>query len=169
MSRQKDDAGLEERLFLAGQRTSVLAIVDGLDEGFWHRPAVPSGWTVAGIVSHLGSAERFWFQHVVLGQRDDLPWDEGLPPYDPTAPLTCARPSRALLAYYREQCDRSDAVLDGTALSARPLGRHGIADLEEPTTVRWVVLHMIEETAAHSGHLEIARELLDGKVGLGNR
>jgi hypothetical protein len=47
-----------------------------------------------------------------------------------------------------------------------PRGRHG--DFAPPN-VRWVVLHMIEETARHAGHLDIARELLDGTVRLGPR
>jgi hypothetical protein len=52
------------------------------------------------------------------------------------------------------------------SMSDRPRGRH--FDNEVPS-VRWVMLHMIEETATHSGHLEIARELLDGQTRLGNR
>jgi len=54
-------------------------------------------------------------------------------------------------------------------LGAEPIGRHGDPDLDEPSNVRWVVLDVIEETACHSGHLEIARELLDGHTGLGLR
>jgi Protein of unknown function (DUF664) len=53
-----------------------------------------------------------------------------------------------------------------TPLSAPPRGRHG---RYEPPNVRWVVLHMIEETARHAGHLDIARELIDGQTGLGPR
>jgi hypothetical protein len=64
---------------------------------------------------------------------------------------------------------RSDAVLAVTPLSAPPRGRHGDPDMDEPPSVRWVVLHMIEETASHSGHLDIARELLDGRTNLGLR
>jgi hypothetical protein len=48
--------------FLAAQRAAVLSIVAGLDEGAWHRSAVPSGWTPAGLVEHLGGAEWHWFQ-----------------------------------------------------------------------------------------------------------
>jgi hypothetical protein len=90
----------------------------------------------------------------VKGRPDDLAWDVGLPPFDPRAALTC---------------ERSNAVLATTTLSASPEGRHGDPEMDEPLTVRWVVLHMVEETAAHSGHLEIARELLDGEVGRGQR
>jgi hypothetical protein len=75
-----------------------------------------------------------------------------------------------VVAYYREQCQRSDAVLALTPLSAPPRGSHGDPDMaEEPLSVRWVVLHMIEETACHAGHLDITRELLDGRINLGLR
>ena len=80
--------------------------------------------------------------------------------------FTCDRPSAEVLAYYRDQCERSDAILAAAGLADEPRGKHGD---EEPPNVRVVILHMIEETAAHTGHLEIARELLDGKTGLGLR
>jgi len=153
--------------YLAYQRASVLSIVDGLDEESWHTSVVPSGWTPAGLVEHLGDAERHWFQLVVTGSADALPRDAGRPPYNPRAPFICEHPSAEVLAYYREQCEISDAVLARTSMSAAPLGRHGHG--EEVPSVRWVVLHMIEETAAHTGHLEIARELLDGGKYLGLR
>jgi uncharacterized damage-inducible protein DinB len=155
--------------FLRYQRDSVLSIVAGLDEEAWHRSVVPSGWTPAGLVEHLGDAERHWFQRVVAGSGAELPWDEGRPPYDPEAAFVCDRPSAEVIGYYRDQCARSDAVLAATSLSASPRGSHGDPEMDEPPSVRWVVLHMIEETASHSGHLDIARELLDGGTNLGLR
>jgi hypothetical protein len=157
------------RVFLDYQRSAVLGVVEGLDESAWHRPIVPSGWTPAGMVAHLGGAERHWFQQVVLGRADELPWDEGIPDYDPGMAFTCERPIADILAYYREQCERSNAVLDSVALTDAPLGRHGDVDGDELPNVRWVVLHMIEETACHSGHLDIAREMADGSRNLGKR
>jgi hypothetical protein len=156
--------------FLAAQRAAVLAIVDGLDEEAWHRSIVPSGWTPAGLVEHLGGAEWHWFQGVVTGaQPEPPPGDEDLPPYDPTAAFISDEPSAEILAFYREQCANSDAVLAVTPLSAAPRGKHGVPGQGEPADVRWVVLHMIEETARHAGHLDIARELLDGQTRLGSR
>lgn len=155
--------------FLDYQRASVRATVEGLDEEAWHRSVVPSGWTPAGLVQHLGDAERHWFQSVVTGSDIDLPWDEGRPAYDPDAPFICDRPAAEVLAYYRQQCQRSDEVLAGTPLSAAPRGQHGDPALEEPSDLRWIVLHLIEETACHAGHLDIARELLDGQTDLGLR
>jgi hypothetical protein len=155
--------------FLQYQRDSVLAIFDGLDEAAWHKPVVPSGWTPAGLVQHLGDAERHWFQQVVTGSDPELPWDEGRPAYDPDAAFVCGRPAAEVVAYYRDQIGRSDAVLAVTPLSAAPLGQHGDPDEPEHPSLRWIVLHMIEETACHAGHLDIARELLDGRTDLGLR
>lgn len=168
MNDRADDERKALRHYLQYQRDSVFSVVDGLDEKAWHTSVVPSGWTVAGFVEHLGSMERHWFQHVLAGSENPLPWGEGRPPYDPAAAFTCDRPSADILAYYRDQCRRSDEVLARMALSAPPRGRHGDPG-NEPPSVRWVVLHVIEETAAHSGHLEIARELLDGHTDLGLR
>jgi hypothetical protein len=77
--------------FLDAQRDAVLSIVAGLDEEAWHRSVVPSGWTPAGLVEHLGGAEWHWFQAVVAGAvPEPPPGDEDLPPYDPEASsVTC--------------------------------------------------------------------------------
>src|SRR5439155_21379945 len=138
---------------LAAQRDAVLSIVAGLDDESWHRPVVPSGWTPAGMVEHLGGAEWHWFQGVVAGKHPEpAPGDEDLTPYDPTAAFVCDQPSAEIINFYRDQCASSDAVLAVTPLSARPRGRHGVPGQDEPPDVRWVVLHVIEETARHAGH-----------------
>jgi Protein of unknown function (DUF664) len=159
------------RGFLRAQRESVLAIVEGLSEEAWHRSVVPTGWTPAGMLEHLGGAEWHWFQGVVAGRQPELPGDieEDQPPYDPLSVVFTSDASSAeVTAFYRGQCAASESVLAATPLSAQPRGRHGL-DGFDPPDVRWVVLHMIEETARHAGHLDLARELLDGKVRLGGR
>ena len=73
---------------------------------------------------------------------------------------------------YDDECNRSDEVLAVTPLSAAPRGlafHHDPGYTSQITNLRWIVLHVIEETAVHSGHLEIARELLDGQTRLGGR
>jgi hypothetical protein len=155
--------------FLAAQREAVLAIVEGLEAQAWHRAPLPSGWTPAGMIEHLGGAERHWFQGVVADSNPARPWDEGRPAYDFEAAFLCDRPAAEIIAYYREQCARADAILAVTPLSAAPRGLHGDPGMAEPPDVRWVVLHMIEETARHAGHLDVARELADGRTGLGPR
>jgi len=165
--------------FLQYQRDSVLKIVEGLPEEAWQTPVVPSGWTVAGMVWHLAGAEHHWFHHVTTGVLDEQEEedegagdDEEAGEYDPYAAFTCDWPSADIIADYRDACRRSDEILAVTPLSTAPPGLRFHPDPEytaQITTVRWIVLHMIEETAAHSGHLEIARELLDGKTRLGGR
>jgi hypothetical protein len=152
--------------FLEIQRSSVRSIVDGLSEEAWHTSVVPSGWTPAGFVEHLAGAEHHWFQQVIAGVESVPPEGEDFEPYDPFAAFTSDLSSSEVLRVYRDECDRSDEVITGVTMSTRPLGRHGNDDVP---SVRWVMLHMIEETATHSGHLEIARELLDGQTRLGNR
>jgi uncharacterized damage-inducible protein DinB len=150
-------------MFLEAQRASVLAIVDGLDMEAMSTAVLPSGWTVLGLVEHLGYAERHWFQEIATGSAEPLPWPDG------HMPLTTPRPPSVVLAFYRAQCERSNAVLAATPLSTPPRGRHPGPLGDEVTDMRRIVLHMIEETARHAGHLDVARELLDGKTGLGPR
>jgi uncharacterized damage-inducible protein DinB len=163
--------------FLQYQRDAVLKIVEGLPEEAWQAQVVPSGWTVAGMLWHLGGVEHHWLQHVTTGVLEEPPAgeeeeDEEKGAYDPEAAFTCDWSSADLIAGYRDACRRSDEVLAVTSLSAAPRGLHFHQDSEytrQITNVRWIVLHVIEETAVHSGHLEIARELLDGKTRRGGR
>jgi Protein of unknown function (DUF664) len=127
------------------------------------------------MLYHLAGAEFHWFKHVTTGiaeepsSDDDEQDDEE---YDPSAAFSCDWPSAKIISAYRDQCEQSDAVLAVTPLSSAPRGLdfHPFrAEVAQITSVRWIVLHMIEETATHAGHLEIARELLDGKTGLRKR
>ena len=93
------------RTFLRAQRESVLAVVEGLSEEAWHRSVVPTGWTPAGMLEHLGGAEWHWFQGVVAGKQPELPGDveEDQPPYDPTTVVFATDASSAeVLAFYRD-------------------------------------------------------------------
>jgi len=177
----QDDESRMLLSFLQRQRDSVLMTVEALPEQAWQTPIVPSGWTVAGMLWHLAGAEYHWFQHVTAGGADESPSDEEegeegedgeSGEYDPNAAFTCDLPSADIIADYRDVCRKNDEVLAVTPLSAAPRGLQFHPDPEytaQITSVRWIVLHMIEETATHSGHLEIARELLDGQTRLAGR
>jgi len=155
--------------FLEAQRRSVLAIVDGLDERDMRRSVVPSGWTPLGMIEHLGHAERFWFTQVITGTAHPLGDWPGAEAEPEDGPFATSRPVREVLAFYREQMVRSDEILAGTPLDSRPAGHIPLDMTDNLHTVRDIVLHMIEEVARHAGHLDIARELLDGQTGLGPR
>jgi hypothetical protein len=149
--------------WLQAQRDSVVAIVADLDPELAATTVVPSGWTPAELVSHLGGAEWFWAQGVLAGRAF-------APEPDVEAEVEELDMSLAgAVARYRCEALATDEILGALPLDARP------ADLDRPglpcelRDVREVFLHLIEETARHAGHLDIARELLDGRTGLGPR
>lgn len=158
--------------FLDQQRIAVLAIIEGLDEAQLNTPVLQSGWTPIGLIRHLAAAEAMWFQWVVLGTQPHVTWNDGIddPPYDPEAPFTSEHSSVAVIERYRRQCEISNEILRSRDLHTALLGELDFDWPDEPITdLRWVVLHMIEETARHAGHLDAARELLDGVTGRGPR
>ncbi|WP_432546081.1 DinB family protein [Kineococcus sp. SYSU DK004] len=143
---------------LRAQRAHVLAALDGLPEQALRRPVLPSGWTCLGLVQHLAlDVERFWFRAVVAGEDVDLAEGDG------AWRVPTGTPAAAVLDAYRAEAARSDAVVAATPLDAPParwpadvfpgLPRRGL---------RATVLHVLTETACHAGHLDAARELLDG-------
>ena len=172
------DAVEELRLllrFLQDHRDAVLRVVEGLPEEAWQQPAVPSGWTVAGMLWHLCGMEHHW-RDVILGYEDDLPPRPDTSgedsEWDPEAPFECDLPSAVILETYQAEWRRSDEVFAATPLTTFPPGLHLHYDQEyvaQITSVRFIVLHVIEETAVHAGHLEVARELLDGQTRLAGR
>lgn len=148
---------------LQGLRRHVLGILDGLDDAQLRRPVLPSGWSCAGLVRHLAlDDEEFWFAAVVAGEADAIAAATGRGPTDAwTVPDDVA--ASDVLDLYRATAARSDAVVLARPLDAPLawwpdfLGDRWLAD------VRDVLMHAITETATHAGHLDAARELLDGR------
>jgi uncharacterized damage-inducible protein DinB len=157
--------------FLDAQRRSVMAIVEGLGDDELRKPVVPSGWTPLGLIEHLGGAEYYWFQIIASGVGHDQPEPEETDDSaeNDYAPFTTNYSKEEVFGSYRQECDKANALLASTPLSTPPLGRVHPGMEAEVFDLRGIVLHMIEETARHAGHLDIARELLDGKTGLGPR
>ncbi|SEG16075.1 Protein of unknown function [Actinacidiphila yanglinensis] len=118
-------------------------------------PAVPSGTSLIGLLRHLAGVELNWFLWAYAGEGDE-PWDDEPAVLDgDTVP--------AAAAAYRDAVRRADAVV----LGCDDLERPGARSLREtaPPSMRWVLVHMIEETGRHAGHADILRELYDGSVG----
>ena len=121
----------------------------------------PSGLSPLGIVKHLTLVERDWFRAQFAGEAVELP-EVG----DDNAPTFLVEPGDTVdgvLAEYRVENEHTRRVVAATpsldALSARETDMRGFVSL------RWVLVHMIEETARHAGHLDIIRELIDGRTG----
>lgn len=143
---------------LNAQRHHVLGSLDGLSEADLRRPVLPSGWSCLGLVQHLAlDVERFWFRALVAGETVDL--KSGAEAWQVPTQVS----SRSVFASYREEIRLADAVITRTSLDAMPLWwPPDLAEQMAPQVLRRTVLHVITETACHAGHLDAARELLDG-------
>jgi uncharacterized damage-inducible protein DinB len=117
--------------------------------------------TVAGLVSHLRWVEAFWIDSVFLGEEIDHPGTDEDP--DREMRIGPLRPLQELLDEYEAQAARTDEVIathDWDAGSKRINTATG-----EPMALRFIIMHLIEETARHNGHIDILRELADGVTG----
>ncbi len=117
------------------------------------RPA-PTANSLGVIVVHLGYAERLWFRAIAAGEPMDMAWRATM------FELPAGWGVEEVIAFYRGECALADAALDRVPSLDLP----SRADFR-PTTWRWAMFHMIEETARHAGHMDITRELLDGRTG----
>lgn len=145
---------------LENQRVHVLGILDGLGEDDLHRPVLPSGWSCLGLVHHLAlDVEHFWFRRVMAGHTDaEVPELHDAWRIDPDLPAD------QVLELYRRETERASVVITNTPLGAAPawwpedlFGTWRLHDL------RQILIHVITETACHAGHLDAARELIDGR------
>jgi Protein of unknown function (DUF664) len=147
---------------LHAQRRHVVGILDGLDEAALRRPVLPSGWSCLGLVRHLAlDVERFWFRAVVAGERVGLETGDGA--WQVPADL----PTAAVFELYRQEVDLADAIVSARSLDSGPAWWPvEIFPGIPPEDLRETVLHVITETATHAGHLDAARELIDGRTWL---
>ena len=147
---------------LTGQRTHVLEQLEGLSDEQLRRPVLPSGWSCLGLVRHLTlSDERYWFEVVVAGAPLDF-WPEGDNGDWRVAP---DEPADEVIDAYRSAIARADEITAARHLDdppRQPEDWWGEAGLSFPD-LRTIVVHVLVETSVHAGHLDAARELLDGR------
>jgi len=139
-------------------RDVVLWKLEGLDDASLRRAVVPSGTTLLGLVKHLAAVEYSWFCETFERETEPLPVD----PDDPDADLRVEpdETTADIVEFYRRARAAADAVI--LELDVDDVGTAWFGD---PVSLRWVLIHMIEETARHAGHLDILRELIDGATG----
>ncbi|MFG3203332.1 DinB family protein [Streptomyces sp. NPDC048192] len=137
-------------------RDAVLWKLDGLDDEQLRRPMTPSGTSLLGLVKHLASVEYGWFVETFGGEPEPL-W---FAPHDDMR-VTPEDTTERVVALY----GRARAAAD-TVISRLPLDAQGSPSWRDITvSLRWTLVHMIEETARHAGHMDILRELTDGATG----
>lgn len=147
--------------FYEGYRGRVLASLDGLDDEAAGRRALrATDLTVAGVVVHLARVEDLWFSEKFLGQPPREPWASA--PYhddrdwDFHAGATFGLDRARQL--YTDACARSRlaAATAADLDTSAQVSSFGVG----PVTLRWIYLHMLEETACHAGHLDLLRDEL---------
>jgi hypothetical protein len=133
------------RGFLDYLRDAVAAKVEGVPEPQVREPGVASGTNLLGLVQHLTCVERFYF----LGEQTRS-WPATFRP----GPEDTVE---SVLADYRQAVADANAVIDRYDDLAQPVG--------DGPSMRWLLIHMIEETGRHAGHADIIREQIDGATG----
>jgi uncharacterized damage-inducible protein DinB len=140
------------RALLQYQRESLVRKVAGLDDAAARWSPVGSGTSLLWLVKHMARAEVTWIAHRFAGRDVVSPADQP-EPGDTVESVTAA---------YRDGWQQTDATaFAGTSLDdlcRRP-------DADPPVSLRWVLMHLLEETARHAGHADILRELTDGRTG----
>lgn len=160
--------GITEPAHRGGERTAVLGFlqrqrelvawkVHDAGDDVLRSTTTPSGLTLHGVVRHLTNVERSWVRDVFAGH-DGLgfDWTEDDPDGELHVPddVTMAE----LLADYAAEAQICDAVVAAAASLDVVSAQRGVS-------LRWILLHLIEETARHLGHIDLLREQADGRVG----
>ena len=154
----------DERTALVQRLDEYRAIATGALSGLpWEEASArllpATDLTIAGIVKHLAWAEDRWFQGRLLGATMPTPWDmPGADDPDRAMRLAPGDSVTGIVELYSLACARSRSTLDrcGSLSTVAAVPSFGIG----PVNVRWVLVHMIDETARHAGHLDLLRDSL---------
>ena len=160
---QPDSIGSERQVleaFLDFHRQVLVSKVDGISENEARRRRVPSKTTLAGLIKHMIGVERGWFQEV-LGGRNPEDIGPNVGGGEESWDLAEDETVSSLIKEYEQTCEQSRQTAARFALDdAVPEPDMGQVSL------RWIYVHMIEESARHVGHADILREQTDGASGI---
>ncbi|MCL2393356.1 MAG: DinB family protein [Acidimicrobiaceae bacterium] len=135
------------------QRESLVRKVDGVSENDARQSPVQSGTSLLWLMNHIARAERGWIIRRFAGLEDS----------EPDVAIGTADTLPAAVEFYRQTWrEVDDIVARAPGLDER--ARRMESD-RPPVNLRWILMHLLEETARHAGHADILRELLDGSTG----
>jgi uncharacterized damage-inducible protein DinB len=154
--------------FLDFQRATLAWKCDGLDADGLRATTAESTMTLAGILKHLAYVEEHWFSAMLHGRERSAPWDTVDWDADPDWEWHTATtdPPHEVIALWQQKVELSRASLD-EALANGGLDQpaaHVWEDGRAPS-LRWILVHMVEEYARHNGHADLLREAVDGATG----
>ncbi len=153
------------RAFLDHFRATLRRQAEGLTDEQLHSRLEPSTLTLGGLLKHLALVEQFWFRHILLGEDESEPWASADFDADRDWELTSAATDTGadLRALHATEVARADEAIDRALLE----GLDSVSALERrgrPVSLRWILVHMVEEYARHCGHADLIRESIDGRV-----
>ena len=146
------------RAALDRHRDAVLWKVSGVSDADLRRSPVPSGTTLLGLVKHLAGVEYGWFCETFGRPMEPLPFDEADAESD--LRIEPGESTASVLAFYNRARRAADQALDEIGLDETGRSWQG-----SEVSMRWVLIHMLEEVARHAGHADVLRELIDGMTG----
>lgn len=153
--------------FLDRNRAGLLARCEGLDAEQLARSLPPSTMTLGGLLKHLAVVESGWLsEHFLDGPLvapfDTAPWEQDV---DWELHTAAADSPDELVAVFERSVGESRRIVDH-ALAAGGLDTRAVRTLEngERVTLRWILVHLIEEYAQHNGHADLLRESIDGRT-----
>jgi hypothetical protein len=161
MARIVPPLGDERESLLAAlerHRDAILWKLDGLTDEQLRSSPLPSAMTPIGLVKHLASVEYGWFCATFDRPHEPLGFDM----HDENADFRVApdEPTSDVLAFWsRARTAANEAVAE------IDLDTTGTAWFGDQVSMRWVMIHMVEELARHAGHMDVMRELIDGTTG----
>ncbi|MCH5671990.1 DinB family protein [Streptomyces gilvus] len=146
---------------LDAQRATLRLKCSGLGPELAQRSVSPSSLSLLGLVRHLADVERRWFRAVLAGHDVELRFSSAVVPegdFDGADPASVAE---SWAAWHDEV-----AFAEAFVTAAPHLDVEGHDAWRGTVSLRWVLLHMIEEYARHNGHADLIRERIDGAVGV---
>jgi len=146
--------------FLDHQRGVLRRKVGGLPEELLLEPGAPSTITLLGLLKHSAYVERYWFRATFAGEDVAFPWTDEDP--DADWRVEPDETPTKILALYEQEVERSRAIVARASLDDPAANDHAG---RRRVTLRWIIVHMIEEVARHLGHADLIRERLDGATG----
>jgi hypothetical protein len=147
--------------FLDWYRAVVERKVDGLTLDQARTVRTSTGLCALGVVKHLGWVERGWFREIFAGEDvETIDWED-----DNSAEFAIGGDDTvgSISAFYRTEVENSRRVV-AEASSLEDLSAKATR-FRENVSLRWILVHMLEETARHAGHLDLMRESIDGTTG----
>lgn len=149
--------------FLAGQRATLELKCIGLDTRLSQRSVAPSTLSLLGLLRHLADVERRWFRQVLAGHAAPPLFSS---PADPDGDFSGAVPDPEVVSRAWQVWRAEIAFAEAFVAAAPHLDIEGHDSWRGTVSLRWVLVHMIEEYARHNGHADLLRERIDGAIGL---